>query len=221
MKNLKKRPVKILTVLWLSTALIFSGNVFAAAGGQIAVERQARIQADAALQSQIVTIADAVSLTDGANQSTHAALQSQIVTIADAFSDLYDDLLHLLRVYEIADVLTDDSIVFWVDETGRHGLAAQPLDAQDPIGEDTIMTWWSAKRAADEYGPGWRLPTIHEIRLLSLQHTGLFPNPNVFYWSSTEIDNESAWQKQIAGDTLSGSSEDKAVHRHARAVRSF
>ncbi len=57
------------------------------------------------------------------------------------------------EVFEIGHTFSDGNIVFWVDETGQHGLAAW---SEDEVG---LLDWYQAGAAADARGPGWRLPT--------------------------------------------------------------
>ncbi len=80
-------------------------------------------------------------------------------------------------VRAIGDVLPDNSIVFWVDETGQHGLAAQPFDDN--------TNWYIAKEIAENYGLGWRLPTKHELNLLYLQKGVVGGFADSSYWNST------------------------------------
>lgn len=191
MKNFNKLPIKFLaakslTALCLSIALIFSSNVFAAAGG-LAAEVEANRAAVAALQNQLTALQNEI------NAETH----------------------------EIGDVLSDGSIVFWVDETGRHGMAAQPMDAIDPNDSDDRMNWYLAKEVAENYGPGWHLPTKHELNLMyiKLHLNGVGGFANDFYWSSTESEANGAWDHDFVRDLQNSLNRD--LNLSVRAVRAF
>jgi len=140
------------------------------------------------------------------DMATQAELDAAIATINSKISDITPP------VYEIGDVLSDGSIVFWIDETGQHGLAAQPFD-------DASGPWFNGKLLAESLGPGWRLPTIHELNLLYLEKesVGGFLGSDYPHWSSTEYDADSAWYQDFddgyvyVNDKVSGSGLVRAV----------
>lgn len=134
-----------------------------------------------------------------------------LMLCSSAFADAKDRKINAVT-YEIGDVLFDNSIVFWVDETGQHGMAAQPFD-------DAAGNWYVAKEHAENHGPGWRLPTKHELNLLFQQQhvVGGFAAP--YYWSSTDYDVDNAWY-QLFGNG-SQFATGKLFPLGVRAVRAF
>jgi len=115
--------------------------------------------------------------------------------------------------HAVGDTLSDGSIVFWVDETGQHGLTAWP---SDEAGDD----WYKANESTDGHGPGWRLPTKFELNLLFLQKAvvGGFGDVSL-YWSSTESSITGAWAQDFSSG-LQGILNKNDVPR-GRAVRDF
>lgn len=58
------------------------------------------------------------------------------------------------------------------------------------------MTWDEANIEIAKLGPGWRLPTIAEFKETLYPGRSGIPglvDDDDYYWSSTEIDNYSAW----------------------------
>ena len=141
-----------------------------------------------------------------AREAGDAALQGQI----DALQTQVNGLTPATHI--VGEMLYDGSIVFWVDETGQHGLAAWPSN-------DFISDWYEAKERADDHGPGWRLPTKHELNLLFLQRdiVGGLVGPN--YWSSTEFDATSAWVQGMDAGYQAEFGKNRAGE--VRAVRAF
>lgn len=77
--------------------------------------------------------------------------------------------------------------VYYVDASGQHGLEAKVAD------ELNSLSWLDAVTAAGAYGSGWHLPTKTELKVL-YEHrnvVGSFAKDD--YWSSTELDINSAW----------------------------
>ena len=56
-----------------------------------------------------------------------------------------------------------------------------------------LMSWHKAIVACKNLGPGWRLPTKDELNMLYKNKEEIGGFANYFYWSSTELDNLSAW----------------------------
>lgn len=150
-------------------------------------------------------------------QEADANLQTQITALQNEVN---------AGVYEIGDVLPDGSIVFWVNETGRHGMSAWPVDSVSSFDGNDLMNWHTAKEAAESHGPGWHAPTKHVLNLLHEKRNdvggfadaaGGFPSGN--YWSSTEYNDILAWYH----DFFNGSqyTANKVGLARVRAVRSF
>jgi hypothetical protein len=59
--------------------------------------------------------------------------------------------------YSVGDKMPNGGIVFFVDDTGVHGLVAK---TGDEIG---TMNWSDAVAAAEAVGSGWRLPSSAEL----------------------------------------------------------
>ncbi len=142
------------------------------------------------------------------------------------------------NTYHIGDRGPAMGIVFDVDNSGQHGLEAQPQDASGKY------TWSQAKAQASSYGPGWHLPTKKELDLL-------YQNKDVVrgfvinggnYWSSSELkdlealeeinslfqtkdiisvegNNNEAWLQHFINGALWHL--DKDNHFLVRAVRAF
>ena len=140
--------------------------------------------------------------------ATQAELDAAIATVNSKISDITPP------VRAIGDVLSDNSIVFWVDETGQHGLAAYPSD-------DANSNWWGAKELAENHGPGWRLPTKYEWSLLYLQKDVVGSFAGDYYWSSTEFDANAAWFLYFASGLPGPSGKDNVLLLSVRAVRAF
>lgn len=137
---------------------------------------------------------------------TQSEFDAAIVTVNSKITDITPS------VRAIGDVLPDNSIVFWVDDMGQHGLTAWPYD-------DALSNWWRAKEMAENHGPGWRLPTKYELNLLYLQKdvVGVFADGSC--WSSTEYDAGYAWFQNF----YDGSQyyHEKYEIQRVRAVRTF
>ena len=115
--------------------------------------------------------------------------------------------------YKLGDRLPDGGIVFYIDASGKHGLAAKPAD------EANQLDWNAAMAAASAYGSGWHLPTMAELDLLYKQQrvVGGFASGN--YWSSKEYYSNDAWYQDFYDDYRSAI--PKTTTRRVRAVRAF
>ena len=56
-----------------------------------------------------------------------------------------------------------------------------------------IMSWHEAKIACKKLGTGWRLSTKDELNMLYENREEIGDFAGTLYWSSTELDNPSAW----------------------------
>ena len=85
--------------------------------------------------------------------------------------------------------------VFYVDDSGEHGLEAKAAD------EINSLSWSDAVTTASAYGAGWHLPTKTELKVLYEQRNVVGGFAKDDYWSSTELDSNSAWiQGFVNGD---------------------
>ena len=86
------------------------------------------------------------------------------------------------------------------------------------------MKWEDAKKACENLGSGWRLPTKEELNTLYLNKDKIggfkVSVPVVgFYWSSTEVGNGFAWGQDFGdGNQLN---DDKVYAFYVRAIRAF
>jgi hypothetical protein len=80
-------------------------------------------------------------------------------------------------------------------------------------------TWDDAMKACADLGDGWRLPTKDELNLLyeNKEKIGGFASSN--YWSSTENDNNIAWNQSFGGGGQGN--VNKNATDYVRAVRAF
>ena len=150
-----------------------------------------------------------------------------------ALSHLYDDSSceypeegydcegNLLPIYQVGDY-AEGGIVFYIDETGEHGLVASIQD------EVYTEVWESALYHAEVYNEmgydDWYLPSINELEIMYLiigQGSGVNVGgfTDNYYWSSTEInENESFGINFYDGDIHPG---EKLTSNYVRAIRSF
>ncbi len=116
-------------------------------------------------------------------------------------------------VYKLGDVLPDDGIVFYLDQTGFHGLAASRDDLS------TQATWLEAISLAGTTRYQWHLPSRNELELLYTQKELVGGFANHLYWSSTESDSFNAWfQNFYIGEQFTG---NKNLSHRVRTVRAF
>ena len=118
-------------------------------------------------------------------------------------------------------------IIFFVDDTGQHGLIAAVIDQTDST---KGANWWNAVMLCQNYRGGgftdWRLPNKDEERLLyqNRKLVGKFVGPKYdphgIYWSSTELDSN--WSFAISfNDNGKESWSFKEGTPNTRAIRSF
>ena len=82
-----------------------------------------------------------------------------------------------------------------------------------------LMEWKEAKKACENLGDGWRLPTKYELNLLYENKDKIGGFAISKYWSSTEEDNDTAWYQSF---TSGGQyANDKNLEFFVRAVRGF
>ena len=116
-------------------------------------------------------------------------------------------------MYAIGDRGPEGGKVYYVDDSGQHGLEAKPADEID------LLSWSDAVKTTVALGSGWRLPTKTELKVLYERRkiVGGFAKDD--YWSSTELDVNSAWiQGFWNGDQDRYNKHSKLS---VRAVRAF
>ena len=118
-----------------------------------------------------------------------------------------------LPTYKLGDILPGGGIVFHVDATGRHGLAAQPKD------ETKKATWREAQRLASAHGQGWHLPSKDELALLYKQKDVVGGFSSLYYWSSTDLDSSNAWNQYFSNGSQSVYAKNSTLP--VREVRTF
>jgi hypothetical protein len=141
-------------------------------------------------------------------------------------------------------------IVFYVYDNGKHGLIAATADQSTGIqwysGAFTVtnairnginagksntarlitsqgVTAYAAQICANYQGGNygdWYLPSIYELDLLCPQKNVVGGFASVQYWSSTEIDSYSVWNKAF-GNTCRVFVSNPNANFNVRAIRSF
>jgi len=103
--------------------------------------------------------------------------------------------------------------VYYVDDSGEHGLEAKTAD------EINLLSWSDAVSATSTYGSGWHLPTKTELKALYEQRNVVGGFAKDDYWSSTELDSNSAWIQGF------GNGDQDRYNKYSklsvRAVRAF
>jgi hypothetical protein len=151
------------------------------------------------------------------------------------------------KTYKIGDA-AQGGIVFWVDDTGQHGLIAATADQSaaltwstgtwcNKVRNDGIKTGkintdaiiavfgpasYAAQICAQYLGGGygdWYLPSKYELDLLNQQQAVVGGFGGSMYWSSTETDPNNAWGEIIPGG-LQGVNPKTSGFR-VRAIRRF
>ena len=123
------------------------------------------------------------------------------------------DVNYVQNSYMVGDKMLNSGIIFFVDDTGVHGLVAK---TSDEIG---TMTWSDAVAVVQAYGSDWRLPTSAELLTLYKHRKLIGGFNNDDYWSATEQDVNSAWiQGFRTGDQDRYNKNSKL---NVRAVRPF
>jgi hypothetical protein len=115
--------------------------------------------------------------------------------------------------YGLGDIGPLGGKVYYIDDSGEHGLEAKATD------EINSLSWSDAVTAASAYGRGWHLPTKTELKMLYEQRNVVGGFAKDDYWSATELDSNSAWiQGFVNGDQ---DRYNKYSKLSVRAVRAF
>ncbi|MGZ8153464.1 MAG: Lcl domain-containing protein [Methylovulum sp.] len=116
-------------------------------------------------------------------------------------------------LYKPGDIGPLGGKVYYVDDSGKHGLEVKTAD------ELNSLTWSDAVTAVSAYGSGWRLPAKSELKALYEQKDVIGGFAKDDYWSATELDSNSAWIQGFAvGDQ---DRYNKYSKLRVRAVRAF
>jgi Protein of unknown function (DUF1566) len=112
-------------------------------------------------------------------------------------------------------------IVFYITPDALHGLVAETKDQGN-------YDWWAAQDSisivethstAGKNFTDWRVPTIYELNLLYDQRTVVGGFKESAYWSSTEFNNDDAWELRFF-DNLQLKTT-KHAPGYFRAIRAF
>jgi hypothetical protein len=132
-----------------------------------------------------------------------------LITASANATEQCSDLLN----YHVGDTGPEKGTVFYVDDSGCHGLEAKATD------EINSLSWKDAYIAANTYGSGWHLPTKTELKVLYEHRNRVGGFAKDDYWSSTELDSNSAWIQGFGnGDQ---DRYNKYSRLSVRAVRAF
>lgn len=116
-------------------------------------------------------------------------------------------------IYALGDRGPQGGNVYYLDDSGEHGLEAKLAD------EINSLNWTDAVTAASAHGSGWHLPTKTELKVLYEHRNVVGGFAKDDYWSATELDNNSAWIQGFGnGDQ---DRYNKYSKLSARAVRVF
>lgn len=121
--------------------------------------------------------------------------------------------------YKIGDK-AHGGIVFDVDDSGEHGWVATETD------QATEATWHEALEICSELEDGgyrdWVLPSKIQIDTMirNLLKNGLSEFRGIWYWSSTEYDNDKAWGEFLMGPPSSGYNSKDSIG-FVRPIRAF
>jgi len=141
-------------------------------------------------------------------------------------------------------------IVFYIDETGKHGLIAASTD------QSTTDTWWNqswvttgavsltdgeentnliiqfqgdngvyAAKLCRDYNAGghndWFLPSKDQLNMLFTHKVLVGGLTNSIYWSSSEYEIDSVWVQDFEDGEQHLDSKSDGANVHTRAIRAF
>jgi Protein of unknown function (DUF1566) len=120
-------------------------------------------------------------------------------------------------VGDIGDVYAG-GIIFYLDETGRHGMVCAPID--QAVAVDWAGAISMCKKLKINGFSDWVLPSKDD---LDLMYSNLYLNDlgglSDYYWSSSENDYNDAWYWRMNFGSPYYNSKDN-IH-HVRAIRRF
>lgn len=108
-------------------------------------------------------------------------------------------------------------IIFYLDETGQHGLIAAKKDITGEADWDEAMQFCEAYREAGY--SDWRLPTEIELNQLFLQRELVGGFVRFSYWSATEYAGHFAYFQHFLTGECDNDFKDNTCY--VRPVRSF
>ena len=178
-------------------------------------EAQAQAESESELEARKRALARVEAKTRAEAQmriETEARAEAQTSMEAQTESQAEQNTMQT-AAYKPGDILYDDSIVFYVDSSGKHGWSAKSAD------EEGLANWNLAMRLAESHGQGWHLPAIHELgRLYSQRNVVGGFSRSQLYWSSSENDSDNAHFQNFEGPQ--GVNLKSTPHK-VRAVRDF
>ena len=138
----------------------------------------------------------------------------------------YNNIEHnksIIKKFPDYIVSEDDATDRDGDIVGTNDIIGKPIKignleiAQNDFPKE--MKWEDAKKACENLGSGWRLPTKEELNTLYLNKDKIGGFADNYYWSSTEFGNGNAW----AQDINNGGQYyyDKVYAGYVRAIRAF
>ena len=139
------------------------------------------------------------------------ALLAMSLTVADALP--VDKDPSYCTPYQLGDTGPGKGKIFYIDDSRCHGLEAKATD------EINSLSWNDAFIAANSYGSGWHLPTKNELKILYELRSRVGGFVKDDYWSSTELDINSAWIQGFGNDDQDR--YNKYSKLRVRAVRAF
>ena len=113
-------------------------------------------------------------------------------------------------------------IVFYVDNTGQHGMVAAPADIKDNTAgqEKAFFSWYSARVAANTFAGGycdWFLPNREQLKELYRNRDAVGGLEATYYWSSSESEQGQAWAQDFStGEQLTGNKTNTSRVRPPR-----
>ena len=120
------------------------------------------------------------------------------------------------KIYTIGSIGPGGGKVFFVDSSGQHGLEVTATD------EPKRFNWNDAVAAANAHGPGWRLPSLDETKLLWANRVAVKGTLyGTQYWTSTEVGGTAYFMVFPYYPEIKDGKIDKLATFNVRPVRNF
>lgn len=110
-------------------------------------------------------------------------------------------------------------IVFYLDETGEHGLVASLKDLSGEADWDEAMSFCAEFNGNGSGYTDWRLPEEEELNLLYMQKEIVGGFVRFSYWSATEYAGHFAFFQNFYTGERDNDFKDNTCY--VRAIRSF